>query len=158
MNYDITCTALVEQFRFHSSILLENTMYGIEAINAANGWSMALVGWFIVFSGLIVLSFAISKLHLLVSFFDKEKTSTDDSKKPIPLQVALSNKWPTDIREHLKLYQPVIDELESSFPLAELYALANKHNLPHPHLTISEFRRSGILVSFGEGIFSWHLQ
>ncbi len=132
-------------------------MYGIDAINAADGWSMALVGALIVFSGLVMLSFVISRLHMLVNFFEKSEPSSNQPGTSNGQAVVLSSKWPTDIREQLKLYQPVIDELDPSFSLTELYALANKNNLPHPHLTISEFRRSGILVSFGEGIFSWHL-
>ena len=50
-------------------------MYGIQAITAHNGWAMALAGALIVFSGLIVLSFAISHLHKLLKIFEKQKVS-----------------------------------------------------------------------------------
>lgn len=42
-------------------------MYGLEAINAHNGWSMAVVGPLIVMSGLTILAIIISQLHKLVA-------------------------------------------------------------------------------------------
>jgi len=38
-------------------------LYGIEAINANNGWAISAVGITIVFSGLVLLSFVIAQLH-----------------------------------------------------------------------------------------------
>jgi hypothetical protein len=130
-------------------------MYGIEAINAVNGWAMAGVGALIVFSGLVILSFVISQLHKLMPLLEKF------GPKGAPPEISLSPapqpgpKRPPDIREQANLFQPIIDTLGSSFPLAELYSKANTQNIPHPHLTISAFRDAGILVPLGDGIFSW---
>ncbi|MEN8212519.1 MAG: OadG family protein [Thermodesulfobacteriota bacterium] len=44
-------------------------MYGLEAINANNGWSIAVVGVTIVFSGLVMLSFVISQLHKILDLW-----------------------------------------------------------------------------------------
>jgi hypothetical protein len=41
-------------------------LYGIEAIEAANGWAMAIAGALIVMAGLAILSLVISQLHKLV--------------------------------------------------------------------------------------------
>ena len=41
-------------------------MYGLEAINAHNGWAMALTGAIIVMTGRTVLSTIISQLHRIV--------------------------------------------------------------------------------------------
>ena len=45
-------------------------MYGLDAISAHNGWAMAVVGATIIFSGLIVLSLAISQLTNLLKLWD----------------------------------------------------------------------------------------
>ncbi len=129
-------------------------MYGIEAINAVNGWSMAGVGILIVFLGLSMLSFAIAQIHRLVPFFErnveKEEIPGEDD-----TQQTLTGQCPTDVKQYAPLYEPIIEKLGSSFPLVELYTIAHDQQLPHPHLTISAFRDAGILVPLGEGIFSW---
>ncbi|MBC8318825.1 MAG: OadG family protein [Desulfobulbaceae bacterium] len=130
-------------------------MYGIEAINAVNGWAMASVGALIVFSGLVILSFVISQLHKFVPLLEKingEKAAPKDTISTPPPPAPIK---PPDIREQASLFQPIIDTLGASFPLSALYTQANKQNIPHPHLTISAFRDAGILAPQGDGIFSW---
>ncbi len=48
-------------------------MYGLEAINAYNGWAMAITGPLIVMGGLSILSIIISQLHKVVALFDKKE-------------------------------------------------------------------------------------
>ena len=57
-------------------------MYGLEAINASNGWAMAITGPLIVISGLTILSIIISQLHKLVAIFDKKAKQTAGSEAP----------------------------------------------------------------------------
>ena len=45
-------------------------MYGLEAINDANGWAMAYTGAIIVFSGLVVLSFVVSQLNRILGWWE----------------------------------------------------------------------------------------
>ena len=52
-------------------------MYGIQAINAHNGWAMALAGALIVMSGLSVLSFIISQLHKVLALLENRKKTND---------------------------------------------------------------------------------
>jgi len=53
-------------------------LYGLEAINANNGWAMAIIGPLIVMSGLTILSIIISQLHKLAAILDKkDKQSTE---------------------------------------------------------------------------------
>lgn len=130
-------------------------MYGLEAINAANGWSMALVGILIVFTGLSLLSFVISQLHKFLPFVEKTGERPVESvprpqKKPDPVE-----KCPTDLKVQAALFEPIIEELSSNFPLTELYAQANEYNIPHPHLSISALREAIILVPLGDGMFTW---
>lgn len=140
-------------------------MYGIEAISANNGWAMAVAGAIIVMSGLAVLSFAISQIHkILVLWENKDRyfrrspippqsTATEeeqDSSRRAPLSV--------DIHETARLYEPLIEQLNDPFQLVDLYRLSRDKGFPHPHLTITKFQQANILVSRGDGFFSWNQQ
>lgn len=130
-------------------------MYGLEAINGANGWSMAFVGILIVFTGLALLSLVISQLHKLLPVIEKTDTSPQ---KPEPLPSGKpehGEACPTDLKVQAALFEPIIEELGSDFPLTDLYVQTKEYNIPHPHLTISAFREASILVPLGEGIFTW---
>lgn len=141
-------------------------MYGFEAITVHNGWAMALAGALIVFSGLVVLSLAISQIHKILALFEKEEKEVDfqqDLKAPKedefedkPL-ISLPKQLPADINEIARLYQPLIDELAETFYLADLYEISRKNKFPHPHITITAFRESEILIPYGEGVFTWNL-
>ena len=128
-------------------------MYGLEAINAANGWSMALVGIFIVFTCLSLLSFVISQLHKFLPLKTDERPLESEARpqeKPVPV-----DKCPTDLKVQAALFEPIIEELGSNFPLTALYAQAKEYSIPHPHLSISALREATILVPLGDGIFTW---
>ncbi len=137
-------------------------MYGFEAITVHNGWAMALAGALIVFAGLVVLSLAISQIHKILTLFEKEEKEVDfqqDLKAPEedkPL-ISLPKQLPEDIKEIARLYQPLIDELGETFYLSNLYEIARKNKFPHPHITLTTFRESEILIPYGEGVFTWNL-
>lgn len=137
-------------------------MYGFENITAQNGWAMAAAGALIVLSGLAVLSFVISQLHKIVDLFETRKTDrqhirerpktvTGESKP----KIVLPDRFPEDIAEAAKLYRSLVEQLGSPFALSELYAIANQHSMPHPHLTITRLRESGFLIPVGGGNFCW---
>jgi hypothetical protein len=62
----------------------------------------------------------------------------------------------TNIQKTAEIYAPLIDQLGTSFQLADLYNLAEQHHLPHPHLTINMFRNKKILIPQGDGMFTWN--
>jgi hypothetical protein len=122
---------------------------------------MAFVGALIVFSGLVVLSIAISQFKRIIDFWEnrinigKKKESapsapSENTKKTIPLPA----EWPTDIREAASIYKPLFEKLGSSFELADLYKLSGENNYPHPHLTIKQMREAQIIIPTGDGRFS----
>lgn len=136
-------------------------MSGLEAINHYNGWSMAVLGTSIVFSGLVVLSLAISQLKKVINYWEtrtgrEEKqegrapSHSSQSRPAIPLPAV----WPEDIREAAGLYKPLFDQLGSPFQLADLYRLSGDNNYPHPHLTIKLMREAQIIIPSGDGNFS----
>ena len=138
-------------------------LYGLEAISAYNGLAMAIVGPLIVLSGLAILSFLISQLHRVVAILERPEkkrremealaaqAEAEDKQK-----VVAPDRLPSDISETAAIYQPMIDHLEQPFHLKELYEIAQKHNFPHPHLTITRFREAERLVNVGEGLFTWN--
>ena len=137
-------------------------MYGLEAINAANGWAMAYTGAIIVFIGLVVLSFVISQLNRILSFWEnlisnsrqnhKAKQTDeleDENTFVVPYHV------PSDIKEAARYYSHLIEDLDQPFELTRLYEISQQKGFPHPHITISNFRQANILVPAGNGLFTW---
>lgn len=137
-------------------------MYGFEAITAHNGWSMAIAGASIVFSGLVILSLAISQLHKLLTiwenkgnFFNRNKKTSVNSTEEV-LDLNLPERFPSDINEAARLYHPLVEKLGQPFQLVQLYEVSRKKGFPHPHLTISLLRQAKVLVPEGDGVFFWN--
>ncbi|MBW2193396.1 MAG: OadG family protein [Deltaproteobacteria bacterium] len=137
-------------------------MYGLEAISAYNGWSMAIVGPLIVMSGLAILAFLISQLHRVVAILERHEEKRKQAKALAAqteaedrLKLIVPDRLPSDISETAMIYQPMIDQLEHPFQLKDFYEIAQKNNFPHPYLTATSFRAAGILVNAGEGLFTW---
>jgi hypothetical protein len=133
-------------------------LYGIEAINASNGWAIAIIGASIVMSGLAFLSFVISQLHRIITAFENLKVRLKSKPKTAvgtPEEMDHGH-FPTDINDVAAIYQPLMKDLADAFQLSELYALCRKSNFPHPHLTITRLRETGILSPQGDGLFTWN--
>lgn len=131
-------------------------MFGLEAIAHNNGWTIAVTGAGIVFTGLATLSFVISQLHKVVSLLDRPPKATVEVVIEEKIAIWEPPDCPNDADLAVKLYQPLIDELPPEFDLADLYILAKKYHLPHPHLSIRCLQDAGKLKSLGEGIFRFH--
>ena len=137
-------------------------MYGLEAINAANGWAMAFTGAIIVFSGLVVLSFVISQLNKVLSFWENLISNfkkNHQAKQTDELQdednSVVPHLIPSDIKEAARYYSHLIEDLDQPFELTRLYEISQQKGFPHPHITISNFRQANILVPAGDGLFTW---
>jgi len=137
-------------------------VYGLEAIQAHNGWAMAVTGAIIVMIGLSVLSFIISQLHRIIDMVDGRRDRK--SKKPNARnQAAVSESQPlppplSDLSETMNRFKPLTQELGDLFDLAALFQLFIHQNDPHPHLTIRSLREQGYLVPDGGGLFTWKHQ
>lgn len=123
---------------------------------------MAIAGALIVFSGLVVLSTAISQIHKILLFFENKyagfrnnnqiQENDDPEEQP---ESALPTIFPTELDEIACLYQPLIKEIGETFYLSDLYQIAKENNFPHPHITFTAFRDAKILIPYGDGVFSW---
>ncbi len=137
-------------------------MYGLEAINAANGWAMAYTGAIIVFIGLVVLSFVISQLNKILGFWENlisnfrqnHKTKQIDEPEDEGTFV-VPHHVPSDIKEAARYYSHLVEDLDQPFELTRLYEISQQKGFPHPHITISNFRQANILVPAGDGLFTW---
>ena len=137
-------------------------MYGLEAIQAHNGWAMAATGSIIVMVGLTTLSFIISQLHRILDLVDGIK-NRKLKKSTARGQTSISESPPvlsplSDLGETLKRFQPLTQELGDAFDLAALFQVFVQHDDPHPHLTIRSLREQGYLIPEGDGLFSWKHQ
>jgi hypothetical protein len=134
-------------------------VYGLEAIQACNGWAMAITGSVIVMLGLGILSFIISQLHRVIDLFDgrsnrkskkkadKDQTITPESQPQLP---PLS-----DLSETMKRFKPLTHEIGNPFELTALFQVFVQSDDPHPHLTIRSLREQGYLIPNGDGFFTW---
>jgi len=132
---------------------------GIAAITANNGWAMAFTGACIVMSGLALLSFVISQLHRIIALMEGKP------KKPVEPKPEIETPGPDlsaaeidilgDLAAAARIFSPLTQELGEAFPLAALYRVFEKEDLPHPHITITALRGAGFLMPVGEGNFCW---
>ncbi|MEJ2642878.1 MAG: OadG family transporter subunit [Desulfosarcinaceae bacterium] len=132
-------------------------MYGLDAINAYNGWAQALAGALIVLAGLAVLSFIISLFPKFVGVFEKEASAPPappTEPEPAPAR-SVATETPVDINDAAILYGPLISTLGEEFQMRDLYALFREQNLPHPHITIRNFWNAGLLKQTETGAFLW---
>jgi len=140
-------------------------LYGFQAITANDGWAMALMGVSIVFSGLVLLSLAISQIHNVFNIFDKRKAKKDEAaKKAAAKKTKKETKedkrmpylnLPKDIAKAGSLFAPLIEPKDKPFLLADLLKAAENEDFPHPHLTINYLRDANLLVPAGDGFFVW---
>ena len=142
-------------------------MFGFENITNQNGWAMAAVGASIVFMGLVVLSFVISQIHKLLKLWDDRQRIIDQFKAKAPADAgvkkaadnrAYEERHLPAVDELAGIYQPLIDKLEEPFKLSQLFEIANKSDMPHPHLSIQRLQEAGLLVAQGDGTFTWNKQ
>jgi Na+-transporting methylmalonyl-CoA/oxaloacetate decarboxylase gamma subunit len=132
-------------------------MLGIAAITANNGWAMAITGAAIVMSGLAILAFVISQLHKIIALFEGKKKNVTSSPPQAPQKAAKNYELDLfdDLPAAAKIYQSLTLDLGEVFPLATLYKVFEKEDIPHPHITIRAFRDAGFLVPVEEGKFAW---
>jgi hypothetical protein len=133
-------------------------MYGLAAIQQANGWAMAAAGACIVISGLAVLSFLISLIPHLTGFFEEKiHPHLDTEESETEPNIIVPEKMPDDINVAATIYIALTKELGETFTLIDLHRKTRDVGLPHPHLSINRFRDAGILISVGQDRFSWQV-
>ena len=131
-------------------------MYGLAAIEQANGWAMAGAGASIVLFGLAVLSFLISMIPRLTGLSEKKAPPPVETPPAPPEPVTpVPETMADDINAEAAVYMALTEGLGHAFSLVDLHKKSRAAGLAHPHLSINRFREAGILVGEGEDAFSW---
>ncbi len=131
-------------------------MTGLEAIAAHNGWSIAIVGVTIVFTGLAMLSIILSQLYKVLDFWENrddffKRLKRGDAAEDLP-DITVS----PDMQETVRQYQMLADRLGEPFSLPKLLDFAQKCGLVNPHATINRLLKQNVIVPDGEGYYRWH--
>jgi hypothetical protein len=136
---------------------VEVIVFSIDLITADNGWAMPFAGALIVMCGLTALSFVISQLHKLVTFFDKKEAPEPETISAAMLVPPESTHFdPGDIDATETCYRALVKDLGDTFELNALYKAATRQDLPHPHLSVRSLREAGVITPRGQGMFGWH--
>ncbi|WP_373501733.1 hypothetical protein [Desulfococcus sp.] len=134
-------------------------MTGLDAISAANGWSIAAVGVSIVFTGLSVLALMISQLHKLLTFWENRDQfyatfRRQRGEKPTAEETLIA--LPGNIQESARNYRMLADRMPEPFALPRLLEAAVRCGISHPHSTLNELILSQFVVPDGEGYYRWN--
>ncbi len=139
-------------------------MYGLDAINANNGWAISVVGVSIVFSGLVLLSLVISRLYkvlavwenpsLIKEFFAAKKT--EEVPMEIPEEIKIEDIPDLDgFKEVAKQFALLVRTMEDHFSLPRLLQLAETSDVKDPHENLNNLLATRIIASDGSGLFTW---
>ncbi len=138
-------------------------MFGFENIANNNGWAIAAVGASIVFLGLVALSLVISQIHRLLNLWeDREKVFSRFKQQPtavksqISVELDYGDQRLPSVQQLIEAYQPLIEKLQEPFKLSQVFEIANKNDMPHPHLSIQRLQEADVLVAKGDGTFTWN--
>ncbi|NDY73282.1 hypothetical protein DO021_21945 [Desulfobacter hydrogenophilus] len=135
-------------------------LYGLEAINAHNGWAISIVGVTIVFTGLVALSALISQLHKLVALYDNPgrikklfaSKSGSAAKAGTPKKYMVLTEAQKQICRQYNLLAQTMDDAIS---LPKFLRMAELSGLNDPHANINLLIKSGILCADKQGYFTW---
>jgi hypothetical protein len=132
---------------------------GLDAISAANGWSIAAVGVSIVFTGLTVLALMISQLHKVLTFWENRDQFYAAFRKQRGAKPAAEETLifvPGNIQESARNYRMLAGRMKEPFALPRLLEDAVRCGISHPHSTLNELILSQIIVPDGEGYYRWN--
>lgn len=126
-----------------------------------NGWNMAFAGMTIVFSCLVVLSFAISRIHLMIEVWENRKDWTArfvsvfsvEKKKGAEPALVISSA----LRESARRFRLFSRFVGEPFHLSDLIGFAEKRGMttPCPRRIIDDLLKAKLIVSKDNKRFSW---
>lgn len=135
-------------------------LYGLEAIDAHNGWAISVVGITIVFTGLVALSVLISQLHKLVALYDNpgriKKLFAAKSESAGKASTPKKHMVLTEAQKQIcRQYKLLAQTMEDVISLPKLLRMAELSGLQAPHANINLLITSGILCADEQGYFTW---
>lgn len=147
-------------------------MYGLEAIHAANGWAITIVGISIVFSGLLVLSSVLANMERILRFWDQRRdlfrkkeppppptTAQRESAEPPSEPVSAAIRLTGAQEEALRSFQVLSQRQGDVFSLPRLLETAEKRGISKPHSNLDTFLKLGLIVELtgsNRGFYRWN--
>ncbi len=136
---------------------MEANVYGLNAINAHNGWAISVVGVTIVFSGLVMLSMAIAQIHKLLGIWENRKElSLFKKTEPVPAKIRL-DLTPRQ-KESARQFKLLAETMNDHFSLPKLLNLAKVSGIDHPHTTLARLLEADIIVADSHGYHVWNTE
>ena len=129
---------------------MEANVYGLDAINAYNGWAISVVGVTIVFTGLVVLSMAIAQIHKILNLWENRK-ELSLFKKKTPATDQIPVKLTPGQKERARQFKLLAETLNDHFSLPRLLKLAQISGIDHPYATLARLLEADIIVSDTQG-------
>ena len=134
-------------------------MFGFEAIIAHNGLDISVIGISIVFVSLILLSFAVSRIHKIIELWNKRHRFKKPRQKKEPKEATIPDLTVSqDVRRASRQFKLLIEWIGEPFPLPKLLDLSEKCGLSHPHSTINELVKYELIIPDGNGYYVWNKQ
>jgi len=135
---------------------MEANVYGLNAINAHNGWAISVVGVTIVFTGLVMLSMAISQIHKLLDLWEnKNELSLFRKKESVKTQPRV--QLTPGQKESARQFKLLAETLNEHFSLPRLLSLARVSGIDHPHTTLAVLLETNIIVDDTQGYHVWDI-
>ena len=88
----------------------------------------------------------------IISRFQKQPEAVEPQKAAEPVY---SEQRLPSVNELVEAFSPLVETLDEPFELSQLYEIANKKDMPHPHLSIQRLQEANVLVAQGDGTFTW---
>ena len=132
-------------------------MYGLEAIDANNGWAISMVGITIVFTGLVTLATVIAQLYKVLNLWKNLgktsqffRSSKKETEKTVGVYVITNAQ-----KETAKQFHLLVRSMEDNFSLSRLLYLSEISGLKDPHSVLTILLKSRIIKPDAEGYFCW---
>ncbi len=135
-------------------------MPGLDAIAQHNGWAMALIGALIVFLGLVVLSFAVSRIHMLLAFWENRSAHVDRLKNGLGSNgatgiVSESDRMLPGRQSAVRQLKLIVDRIGEPFSLPKLLDLAEKAGMARARTVADDALGARIIIPDGSGNYIW---
>ncbi|MCW7753923.1 OadG family protein [Desulfobotulus sp. H1] len=137
--------------------------YGLSAIALHNGWEMAFLGIVIVFTGLSLLAFSISRLHRVLAFVEARKArkhakagelAVEKDAAPARLETPALTSF-AGFQDACLHYSLLAESMGFPLSLPGLLEQAEKRGVARCHAILADFVRTGVLKPDGKGYYIW---
>jgi hypothetical protein len=126
-------------------------LYGLEAIAEHNGWAISAVGVSIVFTGLVLLSLSISRIHKLLDLWDNRNNIQLFKKKVVAALEPALPPFTTKEKASARQFHLLINTMDDPFSLQRLLHLATISGLERPHSSLEHLLKARIIEPDHQG-------